>query len=319
MPRPFVGIPSFLRSPILDETQQIDADIAVLGAPTDEGSPFIPGSRFAPRELRAQSMRFGAYDTGYYDISEERTFLDYEISNRRIVDLGDADVVPTDVVGSFDRITALTRRALDANAFPVVLGGDHAISFPVVRAFNAPLHVVHFDAHLDYAPFIHGLQYTNSHAFRHIHHMDHVSSLTQVGIRGIRNPAVWVNDSRADGNQVVTMKQFAVDPERIADLVPAEEPIYISLDIDVLDLSLVPGCVSAEPNGMSYEQLHAAMAALAEKHPIVGLDVVEVNPQTDVATGVTAYIAAHAVVHFLGKMCDSPWWTKRRSARSLNL
>jgi agmatinase len=316
MPRPFVGIPSFLRSRILREDEAIDADVAVLGAPTDEGSPFIPGSRFAPRSIREQSMRFGAYDAGYYDADVDRTFLDYELSHDRIVDLGDAEVIPTAVEVSFDNITSLTRRALSANAMPIVLGGDHAISFPVVRAFERPIQVVHFDAHADYAPFQHGLQYTNAHAFRHISHMDHVLALTQVGIRGLRNPRVWVEDSRADGNAVVTLQRYnELGPTGLAESVLADTPIYVSVDIDVLDMSLVPGCVSAEPNGMLYADLHNALSALAVSHEIVGMDLVEVNPMTDVGSGVTSYLAAHTIVRFLGVICDQPWWKQRRAAR----
>lgn len=310
MTRPFVGIPSFLRAPIVTDLDSLDADIAVLGAPTDEGSPFIPGSRFGPRGMREQSMRFGAYGAGYYDVDARQSRLEREMSAARIVDVGDADIVPTDVVGSFANITELTKRVLDRGAFPVVLGGDHAISYPVVRAFaGRKVHVVHFDAHLDYAPFIHGLQYTNGHAFRHIAHMDHVASLTQIGIRGLRNPRVWMEDSLADGNKVITMQEFRQSgAELLKKVVPPNEDYYISLDIDVLDSSLVPGCVSAEPNGMAYSQLHEAMAALTEHGNVIGLDVVEVNPLTDVASGITSYIAAHAIVEFLGKLCDQPRW-----------
>lgn len=316
MPRAFVGIPSFLRSRIVREDEPIDADIAVLGAPTDEGSPFIPGARFAPRSIREQSMRFVTYAAGYYDADVDEIFLEYELGHDRIVDLGDAEIIPTAVETSFDNITALTRRALVADTLPVVLGGDHAITFPVVRSFDRPLHVVHFDAHIDYAPFQHGVQYTNAHAFRHVAHMDHVSSLTQVGIRGLRNPRAWVQDSREDGNRVVTLRgYYDLGAAGLAATIPSGDAIYVSVDIDVLDMSLVPGCVSAEPNGMSYSELHEALSALASDHEIVGMDLVEVNPMTDVGSGVTSYLAAHVIVRFLGVICAQPWWQARRQSQ----
>ncbi len=247
---PFVGIPSFLGSAICTDLDSLDADIAVLGAPTDEGSPFMPGSRFGARSIREHSLRFVTDGRGYYDPRARRRFLEREMVEGRIADVGDADVLPTNVVDTFANITALTRGVIERGAMPVALGGDHAITYPVVRAFEGeePFHVVHFDAHIDYMPFVHGLEFTS----------------------------------------------------------------YVSVDIDVLDMSLIPGCVSAEPDGMSYAELRDAMLAVAERTRVIGLDLVEVNPLLDVRTGLTSYLAAHIVVESLGRICDQPWWRERR-------
>jgi len=308
----FAGLVSFLRAPVCHDLENLNADIAVMGAPTDEGSPFLPGSRLGPRSIREHSLRFG--DDGYFDHDSDKVFLKYELNNKRIVDVGDANVIPADVEGTFKNITDLTRMVLDSGAIPVVLGGDHAITFPIVRAYNEPLHVVHFDAHIDYSPFIHGYQYTNSHAFRHIHHMDHVKSLTQVGIRSIRNEKTQVDDSLNDGNRVVGMKEFGeMGPDGMTGLVPKDAPVYVSIDIDVLDLPLVPGCVSAEPNGMTYAELRDSLAVLAKHSNIIGFDLVEVNPQLDVGTGITSYMGAHTIMEFLGQICDQPRWIAKRN------
>ncbi len=308
---PFAGLVSFLRSDVCTDLDQLDADIAVMGAPTDEGSPFMPGARFGPRGIREHSLRFGK--DGYYDGDADRMFLEYEMVNRRIVDVGDADVLPTNVEDTFENITEMTRKILDRGALPVVLGGDHAITFPVVRAYSEPLHVVHFDAHIDYSPFVHGFEYTNSHAFRHIYHMSHVESLTQVGIRSLRNKKEWVDDSVNDGNRVIGMEElWQMGAEQLAAVVPEGERCYVSIDIDVLDLPLVPGCVSAEPNGMTYSELRDTLVALADRSEIVGFDLVEVNPQLDVGTGITSYLAAHTILEFLGHICDQPAWVARR-------
>tara|TARA_A100001037_G_scaffold121488_1_gene110611 strand:+ start:1101 stop:2075 length:975 start_codon:yes stop_codon:yes gene_type:complete len=307
----FSGLVSFLRTPTCNNLSELDADIAVMGAPTDEGSPFMPGSRLGSRSIREHSLRFG--DEGYFDHDTDKVFLKYELDNNRIVDVGDADVIPADVEGTFKNITDLTKIVLDSGAMPVVLGGDHAITFPVVRAYDTPLHVVHFDAHIDYSPFIHGYKYTNSHAFRHIHHMDHVKSLTQVGIRSIRNKKSQIEDSENDGNRVIGMKEFYdMGPNGMTTLVPKEAPVYVSIDIDVLDLPLVPGCVSAEPNGMTYIELRDSLSVLAKHANIIGFDLVEVNPQLDVGTGITSYMGAHTIVEFLGQICDQPRWTSKR-------
>ncbi len=314
---PFVGIPSFLRAAICRDLDKLDADVAFMGAPTDEGSPFMPGSRFAPRSIREHSLRFGAGGRGVYDPQSRRMFLEHEMAHGRLADVGDADILPTNVVDTFHNITELTGKVLDRGALPVVLGGDHAISFPVVRAFQQPLHVVHFDAHLDYAPFVHGLTMTNAHAFRHITHMPHVQSLTQVGIRSLRNTPEMMEDSLADGNHVVTMDEFLDTSWRgFVERLPKDARCYVSLDIDVLDLPLVPGCVSAEPNGMTYRMLRDTLFALAEHTEIVGFDLVEVNPQLDVGTGITSYLAAHTIVEFLGRICDQPRWAAGREARA---
>ena len=307
----FAGLVSFLRAPICHDSDNIDADIAIMGAPTDEGSPFMPGSRLGSRSIREHSLRFG--NDGYFDHDSDKVFLKYELENNRIVDVGDADVIPADVEGTFKNITNLTRMVLNSGAIPVVLGGDHAITFPVVRAYNTPLHVIHFDAHIDYSPFIHGYKYTNSHAFRHIHHMDHVKSLTQVGIRSVRNKKSQIEDSENDGNRVIGMKEFyEMGPNGMSTLVPKEAPVYVSIDIDVLDLPLVPGCVSAEPNGMTYAELRDSLSVLAQHANIIGFDLVEVNPQLDVGTGITSYMGAHTIMEFMGQICDQPRWVTKR-------
>jgi len=313
MDMPFVGIPSFLRSPVLGPEDSVEAELVILGAPTDEGSPFLPGSRFGPRAIREHSLRFVTGEPGYFDPADGRRYLEREMGQRRMVDLGDADIIPTNVAGTFDNITALTARALSGGGTPIVLGGDHAISYPVVRAFSEPLYVIHFDAHLDYMPFVHGASMTNAHAFRHIAHMPHVLGLIQVGIRSLRSTEEMWRDTMGDGNQVVTMAEFRTrGPEYIARLLPKGAHCYISLDMDVLDLSLVPGCVSAEPNGMMYDQLRDTLIALTERARIVGFDLVEVNPQLDVGTGVTSYLAAHTIIEFLGHLCDSASWKALR-------
>jgi agmatinase len=313
---PFVGIPSFLRSPIVGDLERLDADVAILGAPTDEGSPFMAGSRFGPRAIREHSLRFVTDPPGYYDPTERKRYLRREMGEKRIADVGDADILPTNPADTFVNITDATRAILDAGALPVVLGGDHAITFPVVRAFDeagaGPLHVVHFDAHLDYLPFVHGISMSNQHAFRHIRRMASVASITQVGIRSIRGSEVMLEDSLRDGNRVVTMEELRdVTVSGLVEALPENARVYVSIDIDALDLPLVPGCVSAEPGGLRYEELRAALFALAEHTDVIGFDLVEVNPTLDVGTGITSYLAAHTIIEFLGRICAQPRWTER--------
>lgn len=312
---PFAGIPSFLRAPLQADLVRLDADVAVLGIPTDEGSPYLPGSRFGPREIREHSLRFGA--EGYYDGRDDRMYLEYELRERLIADVGDVDVRPTDPEGTWGNITDAMRGILRAGALPVVIGGDHAVSAPVVRAWDRPIHVVHFDAHIDYSPFRHGFMYTNTHPLRHIRAMPHVASITQVGIRSIRNGMSDVHDSAADGNAVVAMDELRdISPRGLVERLPVDAPVYVSIDIDVLDMPLVPGCVSAEPDGLTYVELREALIALSEHTEVVGFDLVEVNPLLDIGTGITSYLAAHTIVEFLGHVCAQPRWIARRQERA---
>jgi agmatinase len=314
--RPFVGIPSFLRAPIVTDLEQLTAAIAVVGVPFDEGVPYLPGSRMAPRALREHSLRFvGSGTKGFYNCETGKQYLEHEMSQGLLVDCGDADILPTNVEGTFENVTQMVRQILDRGAMPLVLGGDHSITYPVVRAFDTPLHVVHFDAHSDYAPFIHDLRFTNQHPFRNLRPLKHVLSLTQVGIRSLRESADMIGDAMRD-NRVVMMSEFRrLGAEGLARLVPAEAPCYVSIDVDVLDIALVPGCVSAEPNGMTYAELRDTLQAIAVHANVIGFDFVEVNPQLDVGTGVTSYLGVHTVLEFLGHICEQPRWVAAREQR----
>ena len=307
---PFWGIPTFLRADTCHDLNQLDADIAVMGIPFDEGSPFKPGSRFAPRSIREHSMRFGG--SSLYDLNANQTYLEKQFAHKRIADIGDAPVVPTDVAGTFAKISEIAGQLVEKGIFPIAIGGDHSITFPVVRAFSKPMHVIYFDAHLDYSPIADGYMYTNSHAFRHIKKMPHVSSLTQIGLRGMRVARSNIVSALSDGCKIIGMQEFrAGSPQQIIQHLPPGAPCYVSIDIDVYDLSLVPGCVSAEPEGMTYKELSDALSCVAAHCDVVGFDLVEVNPQLDVATGVTSYLAACTIIEFLGRICNQPRWDKR--------
>src|SRR5439155_23864603 len=115
---------------------------------------------------------------------------------------------------------------------------------------------------------------------------------------------------------VVTMDEYESEgPECILGAVPAGTPCYVTIDIDVLDISLVPGCMSGEPNGMSYAALRDGLALLAERMQIVGFDLCEVNPLLDVATGITSYLATYTILEFLGRICKQPQFRERLGHR----
>jgi agmatinase len=309
---PFVGIPTFLRAPVCTGVRDGSYDIAVLGVPTDEGSPFIPGSRFGPRAIREQSMRFALAVDSRFDIASGRQVLNPGFPGQRLADLGDVEVVPADPESTVANITRSVTEVLEQGALPVVLGGDHSITYPVVRAFDGPLHVVQFDAHLDYVAARGNYRYTNAHGFRQISRTDSVCGLTQVGIRSLRTAAGAFEDSVADGNRVVSPAELReLTASGLAATLPRDARCYVSIDVDVLDMPLVPGCVSAEPGGLTHDELRAVLAAVAEQTKVVGFDLVEVNPAVDTASGATAYLAAHVIIEFIDAICTQPHRAKQ--------
>lgn len=315
---PFVGIPTFLRSPVHTDLLSLDADIAFLGIPSDEGSPWYPGARMAPRVVREMSMRYAEYgaaqdSAGIYDIDEDRHYLQYERRNNRIVDVGDVDILYTNPEGTFRNISDATSHILQAGAIPVVFGGDHAISYGVVRAYEEEVSVVHFDAHLDYRPFVHGVEYANGSPMLKIGKLPHIDKMVQVGTRSIRTSKSALQDSLDRGNRVVSVNNFRrTGAESILEHLPRGGKVYVSIDIDVLDLPLVPGCASAEPEGFTYQEMRQMLFAIAAHGDVVGLDVVEINPMLDVRSNNTSLLGAQLAIETIGRVVEQPAYLARK-------
>jgi agmatinase len=299
--RGFVGIPTFLRADLCNDPAALSADYAVIGVPYDEGSPFSPGTRFGPRVIREHSLRFG--HRGIVDVDTGEVMLADAVASGRLVDLGDVDVVPSSPARTFAGLTELVRAVLERGAIPVVIGGDHATSFPVVRAYDAPLHVVQLDAHIDYGAYDAEFRYGNGQGFRQIHELPQVRSLTQLGIRSFRTNPADLADAKRQGSRIVGMPEFrAGGVEGAFSHIPDGADIYLSIDIDAYDMPLVPGCVSAEPNGLLFPEMTGILSVLAERFRIRGFDLVEVNPNLDVGTGATSYLAALTIAFLLGRI-----------------
>ena len=155
---PSVGLVSFMKSPICEDFSKIDADVAILGVPYDAGIGFRPGTRFGPRDIRNYSVRYSGWGSwksaGYWDVNTKKRML----AQTRIVDCGDVDIAYYDIERNMRLITQSVGAILDRNALPVLLGGDHSVSYPIVSAFErfGPLDIVHFDAHLDWIDHVGG-------------------------------------------------------------------------------------------------------------------------------------------------------------------
>jgi agmatinase len=301
----FTGIATFMRSPFVEDLVGLKADWAVLGAPYDEGSPFAPGSRFGPRSIREHSLRFRT--AGLFDSATRQPALTGFVARGGLVDIGDIDVLPSNPAATLRNLTDTVRSVLDRGARPLVIGGDHAVSFPVIAAFAEPIHVIQFDAHTDYMPVSPEIQHSNGQGFRKIHGLEQVASLTQIGIRGLRNYASDIRDAEAAGSRIVHMPELrASSPADLIGHIPEGAPVYVSIDIDAYDMSLTPGCVSAEPGGLLWEDMTAILQAIAARTSVRGFDLVEVNPMLDVGTGVTSYLAAMTIIQFLAYLTPEP-------------
>lgn len=296
----YAGIRTFLRAPHVTDLTRLDVDIAVLGIPFDEGTTAVPGARYGPRELRENSMEYVVdqedLDDGFYYIDTDKRVL----KGRRWADCGDARVAPTLPSRTFEKVTSSVRTILSRKAFPVILGGDHSISFPVVRAYDLPsLMVVHFDAHLDTWDGPPGSLYHAS-PIRRIAELPFVKKVVHVGQRGLANDGGAVENSRRIGASIITSEQIhRKGVEWAMSQIPQAENIYVSLDVDVLDPSITPGTGTWEPGGLTFYQVSDLLTALASKGKVVGLDVVEVTPDRD-PSGRTAQTAVRLIIDLLG-------------------
>jgi agmatinase len=292
----FVGVRTFLGAPYVTNLEELKADFAVLGVPFDEGTWGQPGERYGPRDLRESSQEYNHDLTeGFYYIDGDRTVL----KGKRWADVGDVLIYPTVPAQTDDKITAAVKKILDKKAFPIILGGDHSISFPVIRALDRDVTVVHFDAHLD---TWNGEPGNLDHAswVNRAAQLPRVKKIVQLGMRGLANDPEAVGNARKLHTSIVTSEQIHAKGVGWAlAQVPASENIYISLDVDVMDPTLAPGTGTLEPDGLSFRELDELLKGVAVKGKLVGFDVVEVNPYRD-ASGRTAQTAVRLMIDLLG-------------------
>ncbi len=298
---PFVGLPTFAKSPLVSDWEAIGADVAVLGAPFDFGTQYRAGARFGPRAIREASTLFSFGHGGAYDHEDDVTYLAPDTV--RIVDIGDADIVHTDTETSHANIELGVRKILHAGALPLVLGGDHSINIPCVRAFegHGPVHIVQIDAHLDFVDERHGVTAGHGNPMRRAAECGHVSGLTQLGIRNVSSTArEGYEDARKFGSDIVSVRQFrALGGEAVLERIPAGKRYYVTIDIDGFDPSIAPGTGTPSHGGFAYYEVLELMQGLSRRGDIAGIDLVEVAPDHD-PSGITGILAAQLLMNMLG-------------------
>jgi agmatinase len=308
---PFVGICTFAKRPICLDADSIDADVAVLGIPYDMGTQYRSGTRFGPRAIREASTLFSFGHAGAYDHEDDVVYLPKD--KVRIVDVGDADIIHTDTAQSHRNAETAVRKILDQRALPVILGGDHSVNIPCIRAFadHGPIHIVQIDAHLDFVDVRHGVREGHGNPMRRAADQAHVSGLTQIGIRNVSSTArEGYDDARSRNSTILSVRQARrLGARGVLDLIPSNKRYYVTIDIDGFDPSIAPGTGTPSHGGFLYYEVMEILQGLTRQGEIVGIDLVEVAPPYD-PSGITAFLAAQVLLNFLGYIFES---RRRRS------
>lgn len=294
MPR-FAGPGTFMRLPAAETAQGLD--VAFLGIPMDIGASWRSGTRFGPKAIRAESNMLRPYNMW----TRAAPF-----DSLNCADLGDVPINTFDLKDSVRRITEFYDALLVHDVIPMTMGGDHTLTYPVLRSIagkHGPVALVHVDAHADINEHMFGEQIAHGTPFRRAHEdgllLD--DKVFQVGLRGTGYAADDFDEARRWGFTVVQAeeiwhKSLAPLAERIRSHV-GDAPVYVSFDIDALDPGFAPGTGTPEICGLTPPQAVELIRGLRGLN-VVGADLVEVSPPYD-TSGTTALIAANLIYEML--------------------
>jgi agmatinase len=310
----FASRTSFLGVPALrpDQLAESDAQVVILGAPFDWGTTYRPGARFGPRAIREAD--YGAMD-GYRP--HLPTGID-PLGELGVVDIGDVYVVPGQVELSIERIAEAVEQVARSGKVPIVLGGDHTITYPdatgVARVHGfGEVALIHFDAHADTGELQNGQLYGHGTPMRRLVESGAVPGhrFVQIGLRGYwPEPDVveWMRSQRMRFYMMSDIEErglrTVVDEAVAYALGGGAKGVFISVDVDVVDPGMAPGTGTPEPGGLSSRQLLDSVRRLARELEVVGADVVEVSPPYDGPGEITAYLANRVVLEILNGMAE---------------
>ncbi len=299
--------PTMYAMPSVDDLTTLSADVAFLGVPYDLGHNSKPGTRLGPAAIREGSREvaggFTRNDAGFYDRETGATLL----KGVRVVDVGNVVIPPASIEQSLENVTAAVSAIVDRKAMPVVLGGDHSITFSVLRGFKTAgrkIHIVHFDAHQDFGPIVgsDGRQvFDHGNHLRHAIELPWVSGITMLGLRGLaRGDGGNGTDLRNRGYELISSSDIVRGGVAAAVAkIPMADSYYVTLDIDVLDPAVAPATGTPVPGGLSYYELCDVLAEIATRGRLAGFDIMEVSPPYDLNNS-TAALAAYVGLRFLG-------------------
>jgi formimidoylglutamase len=300
----YVGLPTFLRRPYVDQATDLARerpDIASLGAPWDDSVVYRPGARFGPRAVRSAIYLRSFFHVGWR--------ID-PFENLKAIDYGDAACVPSLVDPSHRAIKSKVAEVAGLGAVPVVVGGDHSITYPSAQAVAeaiAPrrLGMVHFDAHADTAPDAWGNLYSHGTPMRRLIESGAIAgrNFVQIGLRGYWPPPdvfAWMAEQQMRWHTMAEIEERGFDTvlrDGIAEALDGADAVYLSVDIDVVDPGSAPGTGTPEPGGLAPHQLLRAVRLIARDVEVVAMDVTEVCPPFDHAD-VTAALANRCILEF---------------------
>jgi agmatinase len=296
----FAGHSTFARLPRIEDVRRYD--VAIAGVPFDTGVTYRPGARFGPAHIRQSSRLLRPYNPAL-DVSP--------FANSQVVDAGDVVFNPFDITTAVRQIEQQAHELIRGGAALIALGGDHTIAYPLLKAMHrvhGPVALVHFDAHLDTwdtyfdTPLTHGTPFRRA-AEDGLFVQGHSA---HVGIRGSLYSQHDLESDAELGFHIVHCREFARRP--IDDIITAlrktiaDTPLYVSIDIDVLDPAHAPGTGTPEAGGMTSRELLEIVRGFGGLN-LVGADIVEVSPAYDHAeiTGVAAANLAYEFVSLLAK------------------
>ena len=293
----YAGLLTYGGQPYTEDPAELaGVDVAIVGAPTDDLVSDRPGTRYGPRAIRAASCPPGPHLEAGVDALEALT----------VVDFGDAPVTPADAARSHQAIEETVAKVVEGGALPVVLGGDHSITEPDVKACatGGPVGLIHFDTHTDTGTEVFGVSFSHGTPMYKLVEAGHVDPerYVQIGLRGYwpgpkefdwqRDRGItsfFMHDVRDRGIRAVVGETL----ERVG-----EGAVFVTVDIDVLDPAFAPGTGTPEPGGMTTGDLLWACREIASHVQLVGADVVEVIPTGVGSADITA-LAADRVVREL--------------------
>lgn len=300
----YAGPPTFARLPTSEQAARVD--IGIIGAPFDTGVSYRPGARFGPQHIRQSSRLLRPYNPALGLDPFDRV---------QVADCGDMTINPFDIEEAIAQVQRHASHWTNAGTRLLTLGGDHTIALPLLRtvaAEHGPVAVLHFDAHLDTWDTYFGAAYTHGTPFLRAAEeglLDPTACM-HVGIRGPLYERADLERDEQCGFSLLTSRQFARDSldgliERVLDRV-RDRPIYVSVDIDVLDPAHAPGTGTPEAGGLTSRELLEILRALPPNQ-VVGADVVEVAPAYDHAemTGVAAAHTAYELISVMAGGMDA--------------
>jgi len=302
---PYAGVATYYKSPYRPRPRRGEADVAVLGVPYDAGTSSRSGARMGPRALREASTNwaFQYAPEPFYD-GEAGVYL---LGGVSWVDCGDVLLPPAPPTERYhEAVVTRLQPIVEEGFFPLTLGGDHSVAYPVMKAIHRtrggkPFQLVQFDAHLDYWDDDGGERYTHESSIIRAHEDRMLSGLTQYGIRGVHTAYDNIDLAQERGSHIFWCEQAR--DTRVEELVEHLEvgaDTYITFDIDSLDPAIAPGTGTPEPGGFSYYEAKAILLAVCARCNVIGMDVVEVSPIYDGPAQLTALHAVRLVMDTVG-------------------